>query len=228
MVRGLRISVVIPCYNEAAGIRAVLGAVPDYVDEIVVVDNNSTDGTGELARTLGARVVTERRQGYGAAYKAGLPAAAGDVVATLDGDNTYPAGEIGRLVELLEDRGLDFISASRFPLSSPRAMSRLNVLGNRALTLATRLLFGWAMRDSQSGMWVFRRRVLPRLRLTSDGMPFSEEIKIEARTVLGPRFAEVPIPFPHAERLGEVKLQRWRDGWENLSFLVRKRFGKVG
>lgn len=228
MLRGLRISVVIPCYNEAHGIRAVLGAIPDYVDEVVVVDNNSTDGTGELARSLGARVVVERRQGYGAAYKAGLPAATGDVVATLDGDNTCPAPEIGRLVGLLEDQGLDFISASRFPLSDPGAMSLANRLGNQVLTLATRLLFGWGIRDSQSGMWVFRREVLPKLRLTSDGMSFSEEIKIEARSHPEVRFAESPIPFPYAPRLGEIKLRRWRDGWENLSFLVRKRFGKVG
>jgi glycosyltransferase involved in cell wall biosynthesis len=226
MLRGLRISVVIPCYNEARGIRAVLGAIPDYVDEVVVVDNNSTDGTGELARALGAQVVHEPRQGYGAAYKAGLPAATGDVVATLDGDNTYPAAEIRRLVELLEDRGIDFISAARFPLSDPHAMSRLNRIGNRVLTLATRVLFGWQIRDSQSGMWVFRRAVLPKLRLTSDGMAFSEEIKIEARPHPDVRFAEFPVPY--AQRIGEVKLQRWRDGWENLAFLVRKRFGKVG
>lgn len=226
MVRGLRISVVIPCYNEASGIRSVLEGIPDYVDEVIVVDNNSTDGTGDLARSLGARVVAEPRQGYGAAYQAGLPAATGDVVATLDGDGTYPSVEIRRLVELLEDRQLDFISAARFPLSDPRAMSRLNRFGNQVLTLVTRLLYGWEIRDSQSGMWVFRRSVLPRLRLTSPGMAFSEEIKIEALSHPEVRFAEFPIPY--SQRIGQVKLRRWRDGWENLSFLVRKRFGKVG
>jgi dolichol-phosphate hexosyltransferase len=82
------------------------------------------------------------------------------------------------------------------------------------------------MRDSQSGMRVFRRSLLPRLRLTSDGMPFSEEIKLEALSNPEIRFAEFPIPY--AQRIGQVKLRRWRDGWENLAFLVRKRFGKVG
>jgi glycosyltransferase involved in cell wall biosynthesis len=225
MHRGLKISVVIPCYNEEEGIQSVIAAMPAYVDEIVVVDNNSTDRTAEVARALGAVVVFQPRKGYGAAYQAGLPAATGDVIATLDGDGTYPADEIALLVDALEDRGLDFISGSRFPLRNPGAMSFTNQVGNLVLTLATGLLWLKPLRDSQSGMWVFRRAILPRLRLTSDGMPLSEEIKIEAIEKLGPRFAEVGIDY--RPRIGEVKLQKWRDGWRNLSFLVAKRFGAV-
>ena len=77
MHRGLKISVVIPCYNEEDGIRSVIESMPSYVDEIVVVDNNSTDRTGEIARSLGAVVVFQPVKGYGAAYQAGLPAATG-------------------------------------------------------------------------------------------------------------------------------------------------------
>ena len=225
MHRGLKISVVIPCYNEEDGIQSVIQAMPAYVDEIVVVDNNSTDRTGEIARSLGAVVVFQPRKGYGAAYQAGLPAATGDVIATLDGDGTYPAGEIASLVDALEDRGLDFISGSRFPLRDRRAMNFSNQVGNLALTLATMFLWLRPLRDSQSGMWVFRRSVLPRLRLTSDGMPLSEEIKIEAIEKLGSRFAEVGIGY--YPRIGEVKLQKWRDGWLNLTFLFKKRLGLV-
>jgi hypothetical protein len=225
MHRGLKLSVVIPCYNEEAGIRSVIEAMPAYVDEIVVVDNNSTDRTGEIARSLGAVVVFQPRKGYGAAYQAGLPAATGDVIATLDGDGTYPADEIASLVDALEDEHLDFISGSRFPLRNAAAMNFSNKVGNFALTLATMFLWFRPLRDSQSGMWVFRRAVLPQLRLTSDGMPLSEEIKIEAIEKLGPRFAEVGIDY--RPRIGEVKLQKWRDGWLNLTFLFRKRFGLV-
>jgi glycosyltransferase involved in cell wall biosynthesis len=225
MHRNLKISIVIPCYNEADGIRAVIQQIPDYVDEIVVVDNRSTDGTGEVAQSLGARVVFEGIQGYGAAYKTGLPAATGDIIATLDGDGTYPAEEISRLVDLLEDRGYDFISASRFPLQNPEAMPLTNQLGNRVLTITTRVLFGHPIVDSQSGMWVFRRSVLEKLRLTSNGMPLSEEIKLEALSHPEVRFHEAHIPY--YERIGEVKLRRWREGFENLLFLVRKRFGWV-
>jgi glycosyltransferase involved in cell wall biosynthesis len=225
MHRGLKISVVIPCYNEEEGIQMVIAAMPAYVDEIVVVDNNSTDRTSEVARGLGARVVFQPRKGYGAAYQAGLPAATGDVIATLDGDGTYPADEIALLVDALEDRGLDFISGSRFPLRNPAAMNFTNKVGNLVLTIATGIQWLKPLKDSQSGMWVFRRSVLPRLRLTSDGMPLSEEIKIEAIEKLGPRFAEVGIDY--RPRIGEVKLQKWRDGWRNLSFLFAKRFGAV-
>ena len=225
MHRGLKISVVIPCYNEEDGIRSVIESMPAYVDEIVVVDNNSTDRTGEIARSLGAVVVFQPRKGYGAAYQAGLPAATGDVIATLDGDGTYPADEIAMLVDALEDRKLDFISGSRFPLRDPKAMNFSNKVGNMVLTLATMVLWFRPLRDSQSGMWVFRRSVLPQLRLTSDGMPLSEEIKIEAIEKCGRRFAEVGIDY--RPRIGEVKLQKWRDGWLNLSFLFAKRFGFV-
>ena len=223
MRSGLTISVVIPCYNEETGVREVIGRMPAEVDEVVVVDNNSTDGTATVAAALGARVVPERTPGYGAAYKAGLRAAAGDVIATLDGDGTYPPEEIPRLVGVLVDRDLEFLSTSRFPLADPRAMGATNRFGNRVLTAATAVLYGRRLRDSQSGMWVFRRTALERLRLTSDGMAFSEEIKLEALT-RGLRFTEEHIPY--GVRSGQVKLQRWRDGWGNLVFLVRKRFGR--
>ncbi|MBI1798810.1 MAG: glycosyltransferase family 2 protein [Candidatus Eisenbacteria bacterium] len=220
----MKLSVVIPCYNEEDGVREVIGRMPKAVDEVVVVDNNCTDRTAEVARGLGARVVTETTPGYGAAYKAGLRAASGDVVITLDGDGTYPPEEIPRLVEELVDHGWDFLSASRFPLTDPNAMQFTNRLGNGVLTVATAVLFFKPIRDSQSGMWVFHRSVLDRMRLTSDGMAFSEEIKLEA-LLRGLKFGEGHIPY--GERIGEVKLQKWRDGWENLAFLVRKRLGAV-
>jgi glycosyltransferase involved in cell wall biosynthesis len=224
MHRDLRLSVVIPCYNEEGGVRVVHARMPAVVDEVVVVDNNCTDRTAEVARSLGFRVVEARTPGYGAAYKAGLRAANGDVIVTFDGDGTYPPEEIVRLVDALVDRRLDFVSAARFPLSDPAAMPASNRLGNQVLTLAASVLFLRPFRDSQSGMWVFRRALLDRLRLTADGMAFSEEIKLEA-IGRGLRFAEVHIPY--GARTGEVKLQRWRDGWRNLVFLVRKRLGWV-
>jgi len=221
MHRELKISVVIPCYNEQDGVREVIGRMPAAVDEVVVVDNNCTDRTAEVARALGARVVAERTPGYGAAYKAGLKAATGDIVATLDGDGTYPPEEIPRLVDMLVEKKWDFLSASRFPLSDPKAMGLSNRVGNWVLTAAAAVLFFKPIRDSQSGMWVFRRALLDRVRLTSDGMAFSEEIKLEA-LLRGFRFGEAHIPY--GVRVGEVKLQKWRDGMANLWFLVRKRF----
>lgn len=222
MRQGLKISVVIPCYNEEDGVREVIGRMTSDVDEVVVVDNNCTDRTAEVATSLGARVVAEKTPGYGAAYKAGLKAATGDVIVTLDGDGTYPPEEIPRLVDELVAKRWDFLSASRFPLTDKTAMNFTNQIGNFVLTAASAVLFFKPIRDSQSGMWIFKRSCLERLRLTSDGMPFSEEIKLEA-LLRGYRFGEGHIPY--GARIGEVKLQKWRDGWLNLSFLVRKRFG---
>jgi hypothetical protein len=98
------------------------------------------------------------------------------------------------------------------------------MLGNTVLTVAAAVLFFKPIRDSQSGMWVFKRAALGRMKLTSDGMAFSEEIKLEA-LLRGLKFGESHIPY--GVRVGEVKLQKWRDGWNNLAFLVRKRFGAV-
>ena len=224
MHRDLRLSVVIPCYNEEDGVREVIGRIPKFVDEIVVVDNNCTDRTAEVATSLGARVVSEKRPGYGAAYKAGLAAATGDVIITMDGDGTYPPEEISRLVDALVERRLEFLSASRFPLVDRQAMGWTNRMGNWVLTVTAIVLFFTPIRDSQSGMWIFRRDVLSRLKLTSDGMPFSQEIKLEA-ILRRCRFGEAHIPY--GARIGDVKLQKWRDGWLNLTFLVRKRFGLV-
>src|SRR2546426_5790670 len=141
MHRGLKLTVVIPCYNEEEGVREVLTRMPKAVDEVVVVDNNCTDRTAEVARLLGARVVEQPIAGYGAAYKAGLKAASGDVIITLDGDGSYPPEEIPRLVSTLIDRGWKFLSACRFPLSDPKAMGFSNRIGNWILTAATALLF---------------------------------------------------------------------------------------
>lgn len=222
MHRGLKISVVIPCYNEEDGVRRVIESLPDSVDEVVVVDNNCTDRTVEVATSLGARVVEEKTPGYGAAYKRGLPEATGDVTVTMDGDATYPAEQINELVEYLVDNEVDFISASRFPLKDPKSMNFSNKMGNMILTVAMLVLYGRGVRDSQSGMWVYRTEVLPKLNLTSDGMPLSEEIKIEAIRARDVRFAEYHINYH--PRIGEVKLQKWRDGFLNLWFLVKKRF----
>lgn len=222
MIQNLKVSLVIPCYNEEDGVREVIERTPKDVDEIVVVDNNCTDRTAEVARSLGAVVVSERTPGYGAAYKAGLKAATGDLIVTLDGDGTYPPESIPALVGKLVERKLDFLSASRFPLADPKAMGITNRIGNWVLTATAMVLFFTPIRDSQSGMWVFKRSTLDRMRITSDGMPFSQEIKLEA-ILRGYRFGEEHIAY--GARIGEVKLQKWRDGWLNLTFLFRKRFG---
>lgn len=223
MIQDVRISLIIPCYNEELGLPYVLESVPGFVDEIVIVDNNSTDLTANIGAQFGARVFKEMQQGYGHAYFKGFAEATGDLFITMDGDGTYPTESIEQLVKMLLEESLDFISACRFPLQNPKNMDPVSKLGNWVLTQTCRLLFGYGLKDSQSGMWVFRKEALGRVRLESKGMAFSEEIKIEAIR-RGLKFKEVHIPY-HL-RYGEKKIKKFQDGFRNLWFLFRLRMRK--
>ena len=221
MYKGLSITVIIPCLNEEQGIEQILRAMPEFVDEVVVVDNNSTDRTSEVAEALGAKVVREEIRGYGRAYKRRFATATSDIIITLDGDHSYPVDALSYLIEAFRHLEVDFLNASRFPVRDARAMSFKNKFGNLLLSTVMSLLFFRWVRDSQSGMWVFRRSILKEMRLESDGMAFSEEIKIEA-ILTGVRFGEISIQY--SSRLGETKLNAWRDGFQNIAFLLKKRF----
>ncbi len=222
MYKGQSITVIIPCLNEEQGIRRVLEAMPDFVDEVIVVDNNSTDRTHEVATALGAKVIHERLRGYGRSYKRGFANATGDLIVTLDGDHSYPVDAISYLLEAFLHLNVDFLNASRFPVRDRNAMSFKHKIGNLILSIAMSVLYLRWVRDSQSGMWVFRRSILADMKLESDGMAFSEEIKIEALKSSRITFGEISILY--TSRLGEIKLSPWRDGVQNLWFLVKKRF----
>ncbi|MCC6342551.1 MAG: glycosyltransferase family 2 protein [Bryobacterales bacterium] len=224
MYKGLKITVVIPCLNEEQGIEQVLRRMPEFVDQVIVVDNGSTDRTAEVARSFGARVIREDVRGYGRSYKRGFSEASGDVIITLDGDHSYPPDAISYLLEAFLHLEADFLNASRFPVRDRRAMSFKHKFGNLVLSVAMSLLYFRWVRDSQSGMWVFRRRILDGMNLESDSMAFSEEIKIEALKNPQVRFQEISIQY--SSRLGEIKLNPWRDGLYNLWFLLRKRFAR--
>jgi len=224
MYKGLKITVITPCLNEEQGIEKVLANMPSFVDEAIVVDNGSTDRTSEVARSYGAMVIREEVRGYGRSYKRGFAHATGDVIVTLDGDHSYPVDAISYLLEAFLHLEVDFLNASRFPVRDPRAMSLKHKIGNLILSLAMSVLFFRWVRDSQSGMWVFRRSILDHMNLKSDGMAFSEEIKVEAIRHPKIRFGEISILY--YSRLGEMKLNPWRDGIANLWFLIEKRFSR--
>jgi len=222
MYKGQSITVIIPCLNEELAIEKVLLLMPDFVDQVMVVDNGSTDRTSEVAQAFGAQVIHEDVRGYGRAYKTGFGFATGDLIVTLDGDHSYPPDGISYLLEAFLHLDIDFLNASRFPVRDKQGMSFLNKIGNLGLSLAMSILYFKWVRDSQSGMWVFRRSILKEMKLISDGMAFSEEIKIEALKSRNVRFAEISIMY--RSRLGETKLNLWRDGFNNLWFLIKKRF----
>src|SRR5687768_410898 len=139
MYKEKRITVVIPCLNEEGGIRKVLERLPDFVDEVIVVDNNSTDRTAEVSRSMGAYVVPELHRGYGRAYKKGFAHASGDIIVTLDGDHSYPVDALSYLLEAFLHSGVKFLSASRLPVMNSDAMHWKNLIGNRILSLTMSL-----------------------------------------------------------------------------------------
>ena len=221
------VSVVIPAYNEQENIPETIAAVPvetlraaGFGVEVLVVDNGSTDRTGAVARAHGATVIVQPVRGYGNAYKAGFANCAGDIIATGDADLTYPFHILPEAIARLEHERLDFMTTDRLCALDPASMTRAHVWGNHALSFATRRLFAVPFRDSQSGMWIFRRQVLDRVRLRSGGMAFSQELKIAAYRE-GFRCVEIPIAY--YPRGGETKNRTIRDGLGNLSQLIAAR-----
>jgi glycosyltransferase involved in cell wall biosynthesis len=238
----MRATLIVPTLNEAGSIGFVLKSfrtaaesanrtlfAADPVEwQVLVIDGASTDGTGEVARAEGATVVTEPRKGYGRAYRTGFAQATGDFIATMDGDGTYPAEQVPAFLRYLLDQNLDFVSGDRLSTLDRKAMTTEHRIGNWVLNFFLRIAYhrylrevpDRTLRDSQSGMWVFRRSLLGRIFLTQDGMPLSEELKLEV-LIRGYRFEEIPIHY--SERWGAPKLSSWRDGRRNLTFLFAKR-----
>jgi glycosyltransferase involved in cell wall biosynthesis len=222
------VSVVIPALNEEKNIAATLAAIPvkrlqqlGHQVEMLVVDNGSTDRTGEMARRHGARVLVQPVRGYGNAYKAGFANSTGDIIATGDADLTYPFEILPDALAMIESDRLDFLSTNRLHNIDPRAMSLSHVWANRMLSGVSRFLYdNLPFADSQSGMWIFRRVVWNRCRIISGGMPFSQEIKLAAFRN-GFRCGELPIEY--RPRGGEKKLRSLRDGALVAGHMVARR-----
>ncbi|EQD44106.1 glycosyl transferase, group 2 family protein, partial [mine drainage metagenome] len=159
-----KISVVIPTINEEKTIGDIilklksLGSV-----EVIVVDTKSTDRTREIAEQSGAIVIDQPSRGYGLAYKTGLSRAQGDVLVCLDGDGTYPVDLVKPLIEILDYSKVDFISCDRMTLRNNVNYTTLHYVGNSVLNLFVRILFNFPLKDSQSGMWVFRKSVYEKM-----------------------------------------------------------------
>jgi glycosyltransferase involved in cell wall biosynthesis len=216
------VSVVIPCLNEAETIAECVTTSRATLDsagldgEVIVVDNGSTDGSGDLARAAGAEVVDEPRRGYGSAYLAGLNAARGDYIVMVDADLTYDFGEIPRFVTELES-GAQFVVGNRMADIKPGAMPFLSRIGNPLLSGFLNVLHRTNIRDAHCGMRAIRRDVLPVLNLRTVGMEFASEMVIRAsREHLDVR--EIPISLH--PRVGESKLSPFRDGWRHLRVIL--------
>ena len=223
---GPDLSVVLPCLDEAETLEVCIRKAASSADrlglhvEIVIADNGSTDGSQEIARRNGARVVDVEARGYGAALRAGIEHARADYVIMADADDSYALDELGPFVKEL-DAGADLVMGNRFEGGiEPGAMPPLHrYLGNPVLSFIGRHLFAVDIGDFHCGMRGFRRQAILDLDLRTTGMEFASEMVVRA-SLGGLDVREVPTTLRPDGRTREPHLRTWRDGWRHLRFLL--------
>jgi hypothetical protein len=215
-----------PCLNES---RTVASCVRDALlyfertgtrGEVVVGDNGSTDGSQDIARAAGARVVDVPRRGYGAALMGGIEAARGDIVVMADADESYDWQAMGPFVEAVRG-GAALVMGNRFKGGIlPGAMPALHrYLGNPVLSMIARIVFGTSVGDFHSGMRAFTREAYGKMRLRTTGMEFATEMVANSIRA-GLPIAEVPTVLRPDGRDRPPHLRSFRDGWRHLRFIL--------
>jgi len=220
------VSVVIPCLNEANSLGTCIEkAQKAFADaglrgEVVIADNGSTDGSVEIAKKAGARVVPVAQRGYGSALKAGIRAARGAFIVMGDADDSYDFSEVPRFVEEWR-KGNEVVMGNRFEGEiKPGAMPwHHKYIGNPGLTALLNVLFRTGIGDSHCGMRGFTREVFERMDLRSSGMEFASEFVIKAAQI-GAKTSEIPITLWKDKRGRPPHLRSFRDGWRHLRFML--------
>jgi len=222
----LDLTILMPCLNEAETLAYCLRQAVDAIKasgvsgEVVVADNGSTDGSQEIARAEGARVVDVATRGYGAALIAGIEAARGKYVMMADADASYHFEHLPRFLPRL-DEGFDLVMGNRFAGTiEPGAMPPLHrYLGNPVLSAIGRIFFSIPVRDFHCGLRAFRRDAILSLNLRTTGMEFASEMVVKSG-LAGLRMTEVPTTLSPDGRSRPPHLRSWRDGWRHLRFLL--------
>lgn len=222
----VELSVVLPCLDEAETLSTCIEKIQSYLSEsgvageIVVADNGSQDGSQQIARDLGARVVDVRLKGYGSALRGGIEAARGMYIIMGDADDSYDFLKLHEFVRELR-AGNDLVMGNRFLGGvKPGAMPWLHRwIGNPLLTAIGRVFFRSPMGDFHCGLRGFRKDAFQKMRLRSTGMEFASEMVIRS-TLLGLEMAEVPIVLHPDGRTRPPHLRTWRDGWRHLRFML--------
>jgi len=222
----IELTVLMPCLDEARTVATCVGKAIEAcraagVDaEVLVADNGSQDGSPELARAAGARVIHVAEKGYGAALRAGIEAARGRFIVMGDADDSYEFEDVPRFLARLR-AGDELVMGSRFRgIIHPGAMPFLHrFLGNPVLTWILNLFFGAGITDAHCGMRGFSRAAVRSLSLRSAGMEFASEMVIRAAQQKL-RIGEVPTSLKPDGRGRRSHLRTWRDGWRHLRFML--------
>ena len=223
----LDITILMPCLNEESNIAFCVDQAKIYINsnglsgEILVVDNDSTDRSAEIASLHGATVIKEHRRGYGRALRTGLAAAQGKVIIFGDCDSTYDFANLDPLYQPLAENKADFMTGDRFAgQMEDGAMSWSHKLGVPFLSWCGRVKFGVQIHDWHCGIRGIRKDALERLTLKTDGMEFATEMIAEAsRKDL--RIGEVSVPLKRARGERKEKLRTIRDGLRHLWYIIK-------
>ncbi len=222
----VELTILMPCLDEAETLESCIRKAQSYlqragvVGEVLIADNGSTDGSQDIARRLGARVVPVPRRGYGAALQGGIEAARGRYIIMGDADDSYDLGKLELFVEQLR-AGADLVMGNRFKGGiAPGAMPPLHYyLGNPVLSFIGRLLFAIPVGDFHCGLRGFRAAAIRDLELSTTGMEFASEMVVRA-SLANLDIREVPTTLEPDGRTRAPHLKTWRDGWRHLKFLL--------
>lgn len=221
----MKVSLVIPTRNEEGSIGRLLNGVPyEVVDEIIVVDGNSTDNTArEVRKKLRPKkdkLILQKGQGYGGAFLEGFAEARGDVVVMMDGDGSHDPSDIPALIEKVR-KGYEYVMASRYaPGGKSEDDTVVRWFGNRLFTWLTNIIHGTKVTDSLYLFTAITREGLKKLKLESTGFEFCTEILVKAHRA-GLKFAEVPV-VERARFTGASKVNALWHGFKILLMILRR------
>jgi glycosyltransferase involved in cell wall biosynthesis len=225
------VAIIVPAMNEERAIGPVLDGIHDALtasrlpvrSRIVVVDGGSIDGTVPVARSGGATVISQRRTGYGDALLLGFHYATKsfepDILVMIDGDGTYDAQDIPKILLPILNGHADMVLGNRFPCMESGAMTTTNRLGNRAISWFCRRLLGLHIHDTQCGLRALTANLVNTINGHAEGMPFATEMLADADQA-GARIEEIPVMY-HVRRVGNTKLNPLRDGVKILGVILR-------
>src|SRR4051812_30685069 len=226
MAEDIELSIVMPCLNEAETLEKCIVKAQAYLvrtgiaGEVVIGDNGSTDGSQDIARKAGARIVDVPIRGYGAALMGAIEGSRGKYVIMGDSDDSYDFSNLDLFVAKLRE-GYDLVMGNRFKGGiQPGAMPFLHrYLGNPVLSFIGRLFFKSAIRDFHCGLRGFRQDIVKILGLQTTGMEFASELVVKS-TLFKLKIAEVPTTLDKDGRSRPPHLRTWRDGWRHLRFML--------
>lgn len=229
MIATLDLSIVMPCLNEARTLESCISKAHQSLKElglsgeIVIADNGSTDGSIEIAKKAGARIVNVTEKGYGHALRAGIEASQGRWIIMGDADDSYDFSKLTDFTKKLE-QGYDLVMGCRLPSGGgtilPGAMPwKHRWIGNPVLSNLGRLFFHCPIHDFHCGLRGFQKDAYARMDLRTTGMELASEMVVKA-TLAQMRICEVPITLHKDGRLRPPHLRSWRDGWRHLRFML--------